>query len=70
MDPGGLYRLIARLERDGLLRRAEAPADETDERRQYVDITGWGRRVLVAEARRISGLAVLPSVQQLARSDP
>lgn len=69
MDPGGLYRLIARLERDGLLRHAPRPADEADERRQYVEITDWGRRVLAAEARRIADLAVLPSVQHLARSD-
>lgn len=68
MDPGGLYRLIARLERDGLLERVAAPAEETDERRQYVGITEWGRRVLAAEARRISELAILPSVQRLARS--
>lgn len=69
MDPGGLYRLIARLERDGLLGRVAAPAEEADERRQYVEITEWGRRVLAAEARRIAGLAVLPSVQRLARSN-
>ncbi len=69
MDPGGLYRLIARLERDDLLRRTDPPSDETDERRQYVDITDWGRRVLAAEARRIAHLAELPSVRQLARED-
>lgn len=67
MDPGGLYRLIGRLERDGLVCRAPSPSDETDERRQYLDITEWGRRVLAAEARRISGLADLPAVRQLAR---
>lgn len=68
MDPGGLYRLIARLERDGLVRRTAAPVEETDERRQYVDITDWGRQVLAAEARRIAGLARMPAVQNLARS--
>lgn len=67
MDPGGLYRLIGRLERDGLVRRAERPPDDDDERRQYLAITGWGRAVLAAEARRIAGLARLPSVQALAR---
>lgn len=70
MDPGGLYRLIARLERDGLVERVDQPADETDERRQYVGITGWGRRVLAAEARRIANLAGLPSVQRLAGQGP
>ena len=67
MDPGGLYRLIGRLERDGLVRRVPPPADETDGRRQYLEITDWGRRVLSAEAHRIADLARLPAVQQLAR---
>lgn len=66
MDPGGLYRLIARLERDGLVRKASSPAGEDDERRQYLEITEWGRSVLGAEARRISALAQLPSVRKLA----
>jgi DNA-binding PadR family transcriptional regulator len=67
MDPGGLYRLIARLERDGLVRPAPRPADDPDERRQYVAITDWGRSVLAAEARRIAELARIPAVQALAR---
>ena len=67
MDPGGLYRLIARLERDGLVRSVPRPPDDTDERRQYVAITDWGRAVLAAEARRIAELARVPAVQALAR---
>jgi DNA-binding MarR family transcriptional regulator len=70
MDPGGLYRLIARMERDGLVRRVERPADDADERRHYLDITGWGRAVVAAEARRIAALARLPAVQALAREAP
>lgn len=70
MDPGGLYRLIARLERDGLLHRAERPPEDDDERRQYLDITEWGREVLTAEASRIAALARQPSVQALAREAP
>jgi DNA-binding PadR family transcriptional regulator len=66
MDPGGMYRLIARLERDGLVRRADPPAADLDERRQYIMITDWGRAVLAAEARRIAALARMPAVQQLA----
>lgn len=69
MDPGGFYRLVARLEKDEMVRRAPAPADEMDERRHYLEITEWGRRVLAAEARRIAGLALMPAVQQLARGD-
>lgn len=67
MDPGGFYRLVSRLERDGLLRRVERPDDDPDERRQYLDITDWGRAVVAAEASRIATLAQLPSVQALAR---
>lgn len=70
MDPGGLYRLIARLERDGLVAHAEAPDDEADERRQYLSITEWGRSVLAAEARRITALASVPAVRALAREAP
>lgn len=66
MDPGGLYRLIARLERDGLVRRAPSPASEEDERRQYLELTDWGRSVLEAEARRIAELARMPAVRKLA----
>ena len=67
MDPGGFYRLVGRLERDGYVQRAESPADETDERRQYIAITDWGRAVVAAESKRISSLARLPAVQALAR---
>jgi DNA-binding PadR family transcriptional regulator len=67
MDPGGLYRLIARMERDGLVESAPRPADDPDERRQYLTITDWGRSVLAAEARRIAELARMPAVQALAR---
>lgn len=69
MDPGGLYRLIGRLERDGLLERTERPPGDDDERRQYVAITDGGREVLAAEARRISDLAGLPTVRELARGE-
>jgi DNA-binding PadR family transcriptional regulator len=67
MDPGGFYRLIGRLERDGWVRRAKSPPDERDERRQYIAITDSGRAVLAAESRRIASLARLPAVQALAR---
>lgn len=67
MDPGGLYRLIARLERDGLVERVPRPAHDTDERRQYLDLTARGHEVVAAEAARIASLARLPAVQALAR---
>lgn len=67
MDPGGFYRQVGRLERDGFVRRVESPPAETDERRQYIEITEWGRAVLAAESKRIASLARLPAVQALAR---
>jgi DNA-binding PadR family transcriptional regulator len=67
MDPGGFYRQVGRLERDRFVRRVASPPDETDERRQYIAITEWGRAVLAAESRRIASLARLPAVQALAR---
>ena len=67
MDPGGFYRLVSRLERDGLLERVDRPGDDPDERRQYMDITEWGRAVVAAEASRIASLAGMPAVQALAR---
>lgn len=67
MDPGGFYRLVGRLERDGFVCRADSPPEETDERRQYIAITAWGRAVVAAESRRIAALARLPVVQALAK---
>jgi DNA-binding PadR family transcriptional regulator len=56
---GVLYRLLARLLREGLVaecaRRPAADAD--DERRRYYRITSLGRRVMAAEAERMASLA-------------
>ena len=67
LEPGGLYRLLARLDRDGLIEETSAPDDEesNDERRHYYALTGDGRRALVAEARRLSGLLRRPEVVAL-----
>lgn len=56
---GVLYRLLARMLRDGLVvesqRRPAADAD--DERRRYYRITALGRRAMAAEAERMAALA-------------
>lgn len=56
LDPGSLYRLIARLVADGLI--VEAPnrprADNDDERRRYYRITAVGRRTVDAETNRMA----------------
>ena len=59
LPAGVLYRLLARLLREGLVvesaRRPAADAD--DERRRYYRITPLGRRVMAAEAERLASMA-------------
>lgn len=51
--PAMLYRSLATLESERLIRSVAQPTDEKDdERRQYYDITDKGRRLLREEGRR------------------
>ena len=70
LDPGGLYRLIAKLEVDGLISELEErpPEDEDDHRRNYYALTELGQMVLAEEARRLARLVDLPEVAAAARS--
>lgn len=58
LDPGTLYRAIARMVEEGLVE--EAPRREADDldrrRRRYYAITPKGRDVAEMEARRLAGL--------------
>jgi DNA-binding PadR family transcriptional regulator len=67
LDPGGLYRLIARLEARGVVQPADAPADApADERRRlFYTLTVAGERLLAAEARRLASLVGSPEVAAL-----
>lgn len=60
LDPGSLYRLIARLVEEGLIDEAPASAPARraggDERRRYYRLTPRGRRVLAVETDRLAGL--------------
>ena len=58
LEPGTLYRLMARLLKQGLIEEADRrPAPEADdERRRYYRISPLGRRVLAAEAARMAEL--------------
>lgn len=56
LDPGSLYRTIARLVDDGWIEAVDAPATADDARRRYYGITGLGRRVALAEADRLRAL--------------
>lgn len=55
--PGNLYRRIRDLRSKGLLEDAPGPEDpEVDSRRRYFRITGMGRAVVRAEAKRLGEL--------------
>ena len=69
LDPGGLYRLIGRLEAMGLLEAIEKPAceaDNEDSRRRYYQLTSLGREVVRIEARRLTDLTASADVAALA----
>jgi DNA-binding PadR family transcriptional regulator len=58
LDPGSLYRMIAKLVDDGVIAEATAPEGHTDEdaRRRYYAVTELGRRLVVEEAARLREL--------------
>ena len=58
LGTGTLYTAISRLLEQGLIEESDArPAEEDDdERRRYYRLTGFGREVAHAEARRLSAL--------------
>jgi DNA-binding PadR family transcriptional regulator len=54
LHAGTLYRALSRLVDTGLIEElTEAPPEASDERRRYYRVTGRGRRVASAEARRL-----------------
>ena len=67
LDAGGLYRLIARLEAQGIVSPADAPADDADDerRRVYYQLTPRGLELLSAEARRLASLVASQDVLDL-----
>ena len=68
VDPGGLHRLVTRLEALGLIRSSgeDTGGIDDDERGRIYELTHVGRSVLAAEARRLSRLARLPEVAEAA----
>ncbi len=58
LDPGSLYRSIAKLADDGIIDSAPPPISEagSDARRRYYRLTELGRAVVAAEATRLRGL--------------
>ena len=55
---GSLYQALRRLHDDGLIAESERPKDSaaTDSRRQYFQLTPFGKRVFAVEAQRLEGL--------------
>ena len=70
MEPGMLYRLMARLVSHGLIAEADRRLveEQGDERRRYYCITEIGREVVEAEAARMVHLADSKDVRDLAHA--
>jgi DNA-binding PadR family transcriptional regulator len=61
LEIGSLYRLLGRMLDDGLIQES----GDTEDRRRYYRISRLGRRVLAAEAGRLSALVDLIRVRKL-----
>ena len=61
LDPGSLYRLIARLVDDGVIAdtRAKTRPEAEGDRRRYYRLTPQGRRLLNAETKRLADLVAV-----------
>ena len=70
LEPGTLYRALHRMLKDGwVVESARRPAaDRDDERRRYYRLTPLGRRVVTAEAERLSRLVALARAHRLLRA--
>jgi DNA-binding PadR family transcriptional regulator len=72
MGPGTLYGSIKRMLADGLITETDERPDEAldDKRRRYYRLTGFGRRVLQAEAQRLSAVVEEARAKQLLPGKP
>ena len=67
LGPGTLYGSVKRMVSRGLIEETDERADPDldDERRRYYRITSFGRRVVVAEARRMERLVGIARAKRL-----
>ena len=67
LGPGTLYGSIKRMLGDELIEELEERPDPEmdDERRRYYRLSGFGRRVAVAEAERLAGLVKVARTKKL-----
>jgi DNA-binding PadR family transcriptional regulator len=58
LGPGAVYTTVRRLLEDGLIEESDQRPDPAvdDQRRRYYRLTGLGRSVVAAEARRLEAL--------------
>jgi DNA-binding PadR family transcriptional regulator len=65
LDPGSLYRTIAKLLDDGVVEERPAPVAEldVDPRRRYYGVTALGRELAAAEAARLRALLDRPELR-------
>ena len=71
LGPGTLYRSIQELLQKGLIvESGRYPAANEDQRRRYYRISSFGRRVLSAEARRLSEAVALAKSKRVLRNLP
>ena len=70
LGPGTLYGSIKRMLSDRLIEESAHRPDPAldDERRRYYRLTGFGRRVALAEARRLQDLVADATVLKLLRA--
>jgi DNA-binding PadR family transcriptional regulator len=69
LGPGTLYGSIKRMLSDGLIEESAERPDPAldDERRRYYMLTGYGRRVAKAEAKRLQDLVIEATAKKLLR---
>jgi DNA-binding PadR family transcriptional regulator len=67
LGPGTLYGSVKRMLADGLIIESDERPDPEmdDERRRYYRLTDMGRRVAVAEAKRLAGLVSAARAKRL-----
>ncbi|MGZ3673273.1 MAG: PadR family transcriptional regulator [Ktedonobacterales bacterium] len=67
LGPGTLYGSIQRMLKDGLIVevRSRTGAPHGEERRRYYRLTGFGQRVLQAEAQRLEDLVHMARSKQV-----
>jgi DNA-binding PadR family transcriptional regulator len=65
IGPGTLYGSIKRMLRANLIEETHAPEDDDDPRRRYYQLTGLGKHVLAAEARRLDQLVQIAKRRKL-----